>query len=112
MFCYCGSPAEETREEWKAYFRTADRFLASAIEQLGDYHEVSEYLAKHSVECAFKAVLSKYGKLTEDLKKGIKGHNLLLLKQRMIEEKCLPKSFLGSYKLFPVSANVSANGII
>ena len=92
MVDYSGSPPGEKREEWKAFFRTADRFLASANENLEDYHEVSEYSAKHSVECAFKAVLSKCGKLTEDLRKGEKGHNLLLLKQRIIEEKCLPKS--------------------
>ena len=92
MVYYCGSRPEEKREEWRAFLRTADRYLASANENLENYHEVSEYLAKHSIECAFKAVLSKYGKLTEDLRKGEKGHNLLLLKQRIIEDKCLPKS--------------------
>lgn len=78
---------------WKAWMRTACRYLACAQYSLDRYHECSDYLSKHAVECALKAVLEKNNVLTEDLKKGSKGHNIELLIQRIIENKCLPSNF-------------------
>ena len=46
-----------------------------------------------AVELALKAVLCKKNSLTEDLMKGNRGHNIELLKQRIIERECLKKDF-------------------
>lgn len=92
MVYYGGVSFEECREEWKSFMRTSERYLNGAYNMIEQTHEVSEYLAKHSVECAFKAVLSKCGELTDDFRRGKKGHNLQSLKQRIIEKDCLPRS--------------------
>ena len=88
-----GASEPESSEYWKAWMRTASRYLACAQSTLDSYHECAYYLAKHAIECALKGVLKKNHVLTEDLKRGSRGHNIELLIQRIIEHGCLRPNF-------------------
>lgn len=79
--------------EYTAYLRDALAWLKAAKNNLNEIPMATYYESALAVELALKAVLCKNNGLTEDLMRGNRGHNIELLKQRIVERGCLTKDF-------------------
>ncbi len=83
-------------EYWRSYLKDSIAWLEAAKNNMKTIPMVSYYVSGFAVEIALKAVLCKNGKLTKDLMQGNSGHNIDLLKTRIVENNCLPHSFFSN----------------
>ena len=79
--------------EYNAYLKDALAWLKAAKNNLIEVPMATYYESAMAVELALKAVLCKNNCLTDDLLRGNRGHNIELLKQRILERGCLEKDF-------------------
>lgn len=83
----------QSSAEHTAYLRDALAWLKAAKNNLKEIPMATYYESALAVELALKAVLCKNDGLTEDLMRGNRGHNIELLKLRIVERGCLTKDF-------------------